>query len=391
MTTAIAHEALWKAINVPGGTILIISPGLRQSRIPMQKIHSIIARHPILSSRIASENRDSLQFTNDSLIIALPNNPERIRGYDASDIYLDEAAHFLNDEPVMQVLKPMLISRKGTFTVVSTPFGKRGLFWEQYRDAIQRKDSDHDVKAYDFYPSTINPLVTQQDLARERENLTEMEFKQEYRGEFIEQVDVCFPLELIAGCVNSDLELFDEGDTSKSYFMGIDLAKQRDETVVIILEEISETGGLIVRHISAWSKMNYTEQIARIGQLSKSFSINNSAVDQTGVGEAVLENLKNVLPSVEGVTFTQQIKVKLIDSLRMLLEQKKLVLPNDSKLIMQMNGLRYTFSSVGNIIFHVPETNQPHDDYIWALALAVYAAQKPRPRFGIIRPVRVNW
>ena len=71
----------------------------------------------------------------------------------------------------------------------------------------------------------------------------------------------------------------------------------------------------------------------------------------------------------------------------MLLEQKKLVLPSDSKLIMQMNGLRYTFSPVGNIILHVPETNQPHDDYVWALALAVYAAQKPRPHFGIIRPV----
>lgn len=133
MTTTISHEALWKALTFPWRIILIISPGLRQSRIPMDKIHSIITNHPRLAPHIVSETRDSLQFTNGSSIVALPNNPERIRGYDADDIYLDEAAHFLNDELVMQALKPMLISRKGTFTVVSTPFGKRGLFWDQYR------------------------------------------------------------------------------------------------------------------------------------------------------------------------------------------------------------------------------------------------------------------
>ena len=77
------------------------------------------------------------------------------------------------------------------------------------------------------------------------------------------------------------------------------------------------------------------------------------------------------------MTFTQQVKVQLIDSIRILLEQKKIVLPNDPKLIMQLNNLRYTFSAVGNLIYHTPENDQPHDDYVWALGLAVHAAQRP--------------
>jgi phage FluMu gp28-like protein len=388
MTTAIALEALWKAVNIPKRMILIVSPGLRQSLIPLDKIHSIIDQNPSLKSSVISATRDGLEFVNGSSIIALPNNPARIRGYAATDIYLDEAAHFLNDEPVMQVLRPMLMAKRGTFTVVSTPFGKRGLFWKQYQAAIETKDSD--VRAYEFHPSTLNPVVTEESLARDHADLTELEFRQEYLGEFIEEADTVFPLDLIAPCVNNELELLEKGEPQKIYYMGVDLAKQRDDSVVVVLEKFEKTGELIVRHITAWSKMNYTEQIGRIKQLSDAFPADHVAIDQTGVGEAVLENLKEALPRVEGVTFTQQVKLKLVDQLRITLEQKKLVLPNDSKLIMQMNSLRYTFTTTGNIVYYVPESDSAHDDYLWALALAVYAAQKPKPIFKLAGAKR-NW
>jgi phage FluMu gp28-like protein len=383
MTTAIAHEALWKAFNTKGSRILIVSPGLRQSLIPMDRIRATVAANRKLMSRVVSQNRIELRLNNGSSIVAMPNNPDRIRGYAASDIYLDEAAHFLNDEPVMRVLTPMLIARKGTLTVVSTPFGKRGLFWDQYKKAVDQKSSDCGIGVYDFFPSTISPLISEKDLDSEKTNLTDFEFKQEYCGEFLEQLDVYLPLDLIASCVDNDLEMCDKGDPSKEYFMGIDLAKQRDETVVILLENADK---LIVRHISAWSQMNYTDQIGRIRRLAEFFKVRHSAIDQTGVGEAVLEYVEKVLPSVEGVKFTQQTKLELINSLRLALEQNKLVLPHDSKLIMQLNSQGYSFSAAGNMILHAPETNQAHDDYLWALALALHAAQRPRPG-----AVFVNW
>jgi len=48
-------------------------------------------------------------------------------------------------------------------------------------------------------------------------------------------VDVCFPLELIVGCVNNELEMLERGEPGKRYYFGIDLAKQQDETVVTVL------------------------------------------------------------------------------------------------------------------------------------------------------------
>ncbi len=390
ITTTIAHEAVWKAYTSKERVILIISPSLRQSLIVMAKIQATIDSDPHLASMIFRRNKSEVHLKNGSLIAATPNNPDRIRGYAATDIYLDEAAHFLNDEPVMRAIKPMLIATKGTFTVVSTPFGKRGLFWDQYQIATNRKGLVSGAKAYDFYPSTISPLITEADLKRERLNLTDLEFRQEYLGEFLEEVDVYLPMDLIAPCVDHELELLDKGESSKNYMMGVDFAKRHDETVVILLEEVTDK--LIVRHISAWSHMNYSQQIGRIKELSNCFRIRHAAADQTGVGEAVIEQLQEAVSSVEGVKFTQRTKVELVTSLRQLLEQRLLVLPNDRKLIMQLNSLRYTVSRTGNLLFESPEKGSLHDDYLWALALAIHAVRtQPRGYRGPPHTAVAQW
>lgn len=389
ITTTIAHEAVWKAYTSKERVILIISPSLRQSLIVMAKIQATIDSNPYLTSMVFRRTKSEVHLKNRSSIAATPNNPDRIRGYTATDIYLDEAAHFLNDEPVMRAIKPMLIATKGTFTAASTPFGKRGLFWDQYQIATNKKGFRDSTRAYDFYPSTISPLITKSDLKRERLNLTDFEFRQEYLGQFLEEVDVYLPMDLIASCVNHEIELLQKGEPSKCYVMGVDFAKRHDETVVILLEA---TDKLIVRHISSWSHMNYSQQIGRIKELSNCFDIRHAAADQTGVGEAVIEQLQEVVPSVEGVNFTQPTKVELVTSLRQSLEQQRLVLPNDRKLIMQLNSLRYRVSKTGNLLFESPDKNKLHDDYLWALALAIRAARtQPQGYRGMPYTASTRW
>src|SRR5208282_1589553 len=173
ITTTIAHEAVWKAFTSKR-VILIVSPSQRQSWIVMTKIQAIVNSNPRLTALVSVKNKNQMQLKNGSVIAATPNNPDRIRGYTANDIYLDEAAHFLNDEPVMRAIKPMLIATQGTFTIVSTPFGKRGLFWDQYRIATEEQATRDDVRAYDFYPSTRSPLITKERMEQERLNLTEL-------------------------------------------------------------------------------------------------------------------------------------------------------------------------------------------------------------------------
>lgn len=202
----------------------------------------------------------------------------------------------------------------------------------------------------------------------------DLEYRQEYLGEFLEEVDVYYPLDLIMPCVDPQLELLDAGVEGRTYILGVDFAKQRDETAIILLERSAE--GLLVRYLETWSHMDYSDQIGRIGQLSKRFPIALGAADQTGVGEVVVEDLKRLVSNCQGVIFSMQTKTDMAAGLRTLFERQRIRIPNHKKLIMQINSLRYQVSKTGNLLFESPEKERVHDDMLWALALACYAARE---------------
>ena len=378
ITTTIAYEAIWKAFTRPSSSILIISPSLRQSEIVMRKVLNALDANPLLSEQLTRKSKTEITLTNGSRIICLPNNPDRIRGFAATDVYLDEAAHFQNDELIARVTRPMVAATHGRITIISTPSGKRGLFYKEYVGAVNANSNDYQTKAYNFLPSTISPLITLETLQREQQQLTDLEYRQEYLGEFIEETDTYLPMHLIQQCVNQELQLIDEGEPEESYLIGIDLAKRQDETVVIILERNDDE--FIVRRIDAWSRMNYNDQVERIGMLGLRFRIIGGAVDQTGVGEAIVEDLQSKIQVVEGVGFTKKTKLELASGLRWSMEHSILVLPDNQKLITQLNSLHYKIGNTGDLTF---ESATGHDDYLWALALAVYAARKTPYRTGL--------
>jgi phage FluMu gp28-like protein len=130
------------------------------------------------------------------------------------------------------------------------------------------------------------------------------------------------------------------------------------------------------------SESSVTRPVGRRGELGKKFRIIGAMMDQTGVGEAVMEDLEAHLPAVKGVKLTRAIKHELASGLRYSLENRLLALPNNQKLITQLNSLHYKISKGGEYMYESPNTGTKHDDYLWALALAVYAARKTPFRTG---------
>ena len=126
----------------------------------------------------------------------------------------------------------------------------------------------------------------------------------------------------------------------------------------------------------------YGADRAELNCLNERFTVRTGAADATGVGVAVMEEINKILPCVLGVTFTMQLKADMAGILRLLMEEKNLRLPNDRRLIMQLNGLTYNVSRSGNYLFESPEKQKLHDDYLWALALACYATKKPSTGYG---------
>ena len=93
------------------------------------------------------------------------------------------------------------------------------------------------MKAFDLYPSTISPLISEENLERRRRGMLEAEFRQELLGEFVEELDSFLPMQLLQSCIHTNLDVENDFRTNQSfiYVMGVDFAKKRDQTVARIL------------------------------------------------------------------------------------------------------------------------------------------------------------
>src|SRR5260221_14728878 len=75
-----------------------------------------------------------LELESGSRIIALPGKEGTIRGYSGAGLILiDEAARL--PEETYQPVKPMLAVSRGRLIALSTPFGTRGWWYEEWRGA----------------------------------------------------------------------------------------------------------------------------------------------------------------------------------------------------------------------------------------------------------------
>ena len=82
------------------------------------------------------DNEISLELPNGSRIVGLPGNEATVRGFSAVSLLLVDEAARVSDELYMAI-RPMLAVSGGALWLMSTPFGKRGFFYETWRNGAE--------------------------------------------------------------------------------------------------------------------------------------------------------------------------------------------------------------------------------------------------------------
>lgn len=197
-STVTAIKALHHALYRPGALVVVASPGGRQSGEFVRKCEEFL---DVLGIRRRGDgkNRISIELPNGARIVGLPDGAARLRGFSAVSLMLiDEAAQVSTD--MYRTLRPMLATSKGggSLWLMSTPFGKRGFFWDEWSKGGERWKRVS-VKATDC------PRIAAEFLDEERATLGERWFRQEYLCEFVQTDDCFFNEEDILGCVRQSL------------------------------------------------------------------------------------------------------------------------------------------------------------------------------------------
>jgi hypothetical protein len=192
-STMSAVIALHRALYHPGSLVLCLAPALRQSQELFGKIANF---YRDLGRPVApqGERKLFLELENDSRIITLPGSEKTIRGFSGAALLLvDEASRV--DDGLYYAIRPMLAVSGGSLMLLSTPFGKRGVFYEEWTGS----------EGWERYevPACQCPRISASFLEEERRVLPSWVYRQEYECSFEETEDQVFTTEMVERAVTT--------------------------------------------------------------------------------------------------------------------------------------------------------------------------------------------
>lgn len=193
-STTCASLAVNQAIYDPG-LVLLIAPAQRQSAELFRKVNDVYRALPNVP-RIVQESAMKMELANGSRIIALPGTEGTIRGYSgAKTVIVDEASRV--DDALFAAVRPMLATTNGRFVALTTPYGKRGWFYESW--AFGEGWHRTQVTAHDC------PRIDAGWLADEKRLIGDWQFRQEYLCEFVDTDEQFFSSELIEAAITDEV------------------------------------------------------------------------------------------------------------------------------------------------------------------------------------------
>jgi hypothetical protein len=199
-STVTAIMAVHNALSHDGSLTLVVSPTSRQSGEFVRKAASFV-RKLGLRTRGDGDNEVSLLFPNNSRIVGLPGTEDTIRGFSAVSLLLiDEAARVPDD--MYKAVRPMLATSGGALWLMSTPFGRRGFFYDEWSGPRANTWTRITV------PATGCPRISPAFLDEERAAMGDWWFRQEYLCEFTGANDSLFRHDVIFDAISHDIEPF---------------------------------------------------------------------------------------------------------------------------------------------------------------------------------------
>ena len=186
LATMIEHRSLRRG---EVGTVLCISPDVRQSRVVRNYAQGILEASAILAPMVSSSTADSITLTNRIVIECRAASFRRLRGLTAVAVIADETAFWMSDETssnpdteILNAARPCLSSTGGPLCVISTPYSRKGETWRLYNEHFGA-DGDPAILVANGTSRDFNPTLSERVVQRALER-DEAAARAEYLGEF---------------------------------------------------------------------------------------------------------------------------------------------------------------------------------------------------------------
>jgi hypothetical protein len=305
-------------------------------------------------------------------------------------IIIDECQE-ADDFVVAKSIAPMLAYHAGTMIKTGTPTTKKNNFYRSVQLNRRRQTSKRGSRQNHFQwdwkdVSKVNPnyeRFIRKEMLRIGEDSDE--FQMSYNCRWI----------LERGMFTSQAVMDELGDTSMGFVrnwaktpcvVGIDPARKTDSTVVTVLWvdwDRPDEFGYYDHRVLNWLELqgdDWEEQYAKIVDFLSNYNVLSVAVDANGVGDAVAQRLRLLLPrsDVYSITSSAVEQSKRFKHLSALMERRLIGWPAHAnarrtriwrKFQQQMLDAEKQYKGV-NFTVAAPDEAWAHDDFVDSLALA---------------------
>ena len=158
-------------------------------------------------------------------------------------------------------------------------------------------------------------------------------------------------------------------------YIGVDVARRNDLWVAVVLERVGDV--LWLRQLCAERGITFRQQGDIIRRLTDTYRPIRIAVDQTGMGEAVVEQLQDAhgRVRVDGVLLSAPRRLAVATALRERFEDGTIRISGDRLLADDLHAIKAEQGVTGSPRLVAARTGiDGHADRFWALALACAAA-----------------
>lgn len=329
-----------------------------------------------------------ISFASGREILALPSAARVLRGKQGL-VLLDEAAFYDDLEEVITAALALLIWG-GRVAIISTHFGVDNPFnqlVEEIKSGTGREGG--------WMKITFDDALNQGLFERIKEitdhTLSKDEWRAKVRSAFTpeaaaEELD-CIPS---AGSgswlVPEDIAAAEHADTAdpEQYqdgpvYIGWDIARRKDLSVAWVFELVGET--LWLRERIEMHKTAFAEQYDAVSDAVRRYRTIRLALDQTGMGEAVTEEMVSRHGSLaEGVILSGPKRLELGTLIKDRFERGLIKIVADPAVRKDLRAIKKTAGATGAP--RLVEDGNVHPDIFWAIALACGAAAETVVEYG---------
>ena len=351
-------ELLYFAFNTTRATTsVVLEPTLAQSRRVFKQITDLLEGTGLIKS--SNGSLLTLKFINNSeIIFKSAEQKEALRGFTVNGLLVIDEAAYIPDE-VFEIVFPATDANKAPILIISTPLFEDGLFYELYIKGLNEVGNKKRTYSFDWNQYDTSKFLSPDSLEMYRKTLSTNKFKTDYLGEFITEGSYIF------GNVRECIGI---STTANGVYVGIDWAigSGNDDTVVTVLDEF----GAVVT-ILFLNNMCPSDQVKRIkGFLNRwKNTIKIVQVELNSIGSVYHDMLTRALPNfnIKGFVTDNESKRRIIEQLIKAFENKDIVIPDDQKLILELQHYEQQKLKKG---YTYNAANGYHDDAVISLALA---------------------